>query len=68
MKNKKILILLTFILIIIIFSLFIIVKKFNFSNQDKQENILDYTPQEEIDLKALRQTNINLYFIETRNK
>ena len=65
MKNKKILILLILVLILIISSLFFIVKKFNSkNNQNTQENVLDYTPQEEIDLKALRQTNINLYFVE----
>ena len=65
MKNKKILILLILVLILIISSLYFIVKKFNSNdNQNSQENVLDYTPQEEINLKALRQTTVNLYFIE----
>lgn len=69
MKNKKLLILLILVLILIISSLYFIVKKFSSNdNQNSQENVLDYTPQEEIDLKALRQTTVNLYFVENRNK
>ena len=69
MKNKKILILLTLVLILMISSLYFIVKKFNSNDtQNSEENVLEYTPQEEIDLKALRQTTVNLYFVENQNR
>ena len=63
MKNKKILFLLMTVLIIILIIVFFIIK--NFNSEKINENIIDYTPEEEINSKQLRETLINLYFIDT---
>ena len=65
MKNKKLFYLLICVLIIILVVLFFIVKKFN-SKSSTEENvsISDYTPEEEISSEQLRETVVNLYFLE----
>lgn len=69
MKNKKIFCLLILVLIIILVSLFFIIKNFKKNNSNKEQNqYLDYTPEEEISNKQMRETNITLYFIDNENK
>lgn len=69
MKNKKIFCLLILVLIIILVSLFFIIKNFTKNNSNKEQNqYLDYTPEEEISNKQMRETNITLYFIDNENK
>ena len=69
MKNKKIFCLLILVLIIIVVSLFFIIKNFTKNNSNKEQNqYLDYTPEEEISTKQMRETNITLYFIDNENK
>lgn len=58
-KNKKILILILLIIIIII--LFLIFSNISFEKTDDNE-ISDYTPEEEISDEQLRETTITLYF------
>ena len=61
MKNKKILILLFFVLTIILLILFHIVKGFNHSNTRIMQEI---TPEEEISENQLRETIVTLYFLD----
>ena len=61
MKNKKILFLLIFVLILIIFFIFCIVKHFNSENP---EEAAEYTPEEEISDTQLRETIVTLYFLD----
>lgn len=69
MKNKKIFFLLILVLIIIVISLFFIIKNFKQNNSNKEQNqYLDYTPEEEISNKQMRETNLTLYFIDKENK
>ena len=69
MKNKKIFCLLILVLIIIVVSLFFIIKNFTKNNSNKEQNqYLDYTPEEEISNKQMRETNITLYLIDNENK
>ena len=66
MKNKKILFLLICVLVIILVSLFFIVKKFN-TNQTVEENSIynDYIPEEEISSEQMRETIVTLYFVNS---
>lgn len=61
MKNKKILFLLITVLVIILFFIFFIVKRFN---SNDTENILEYTPEEEISESQLRETIVTLFFLD----
>lgn len=63
MKNKKILFLLTGVLIIILIILFFIIK--NFHVDSKNQGLSDYTPEEEISASGLRETVVTLYFTDT---
>ena len=63
MKNKKIFTILLLTLIIISVALFIIVKNYN-GEKNVNEQISDYTPQEEISPEQLRQTALSLYFLD----
>lgn len=68
MKNKKILFLLICVLIIILISLFFIVKRFNNKNISNENNTYsEYTPEEEISSKQMRETIVTLYFIDSNN-
>ena len=68
MKNKKILFLLICVLVIILVSLFFIVKNFNTKNTDENTTYNDYTPQEEISSEQMRETIVTLYFIDSNNE
>lgn len=68
MKNKKIFILLFLILIIILIALYFIVNNFNNNQNNTNELYLNYTPEEEISSKQMRETIVSLYFIDTDNK
>lgn len=69
MKNKKIFFLLISVLIIILVSLFFIIKNFKTENSTKENNeYSDYIPEEEISNKQMRETNVILYFIDSDNK
>ena len=61
MKNKKFLFLLILVLAIILVLIFFIVQ--NFSSPDNQ-NIEEYTPEEEISDSQLRETIVTLYFFD----
>lgn len=63
MKNKKLFIILLLTLIIIGGALLIIVRNYDVQN-NSNEPISDYTPEEEISKAQLRQASISLYFID----
>ena len=63
MKNKKILLLLIAVLIMVLLALFFIVKNFN-KEILTTENIIEITPEEEINSKQLRETIVTLYFLD----
>lgn len=62
MKNKKFLFLLVGVLIVILILLFFIIKNFKIEDKNK---ISEYTPAEEISSSQLRETTINLYFVDS---
>lgn len=64
---KKKIIILIFILIIIGGIIFAILNN-NKINSEKNKNTQEFIPQEEITDKSLRQTTVNLYFIDKQNK
>ena len=66
MKNKKIFFLLILVLIIILVSLFFIVKNFN-GSATKNDNFSEYTPEEEISSKQMRETIVTLFFVDSNN-
>lgn len=68
MKNKKIFFLLILVLIIILISLYFIIKNFA-SKSDTNENTpySEYTPEEEISTKQMRETTVSLYFVDSSN-
>lgn len=63
MKNKRILLLLIAVLIMVLLALFFIVKNFN-NESLTEENIVEITPEEEINSKQLRETVVTLYFVD----
>lgn len=68
MKNKKIFFLLILVLIIILISLYFIIKNFNKKISTEENNSYsEYTPEEEISSKQLRETTISLYFVDSNN-
>lgn len=68
MKNKKILLLLICVLIIILISLYFIIKNFNHKNtSQKNTDYSEYTPEEEISSEQMRETIVNLYFIDSEH-
>lgn len=68
MKNKKIFFLLILVLIIILISLYFIIKNFNKKIFTEENNSYsEYTPEEEISSKQLRETTISLYFVDSNN-
>lgn len=68
MKNKKIFILLILVLITILIAIYYIINNFQ-KNQDTTNNLYsDYTPEEEISSKQMRETIVNLYFLDKENK
>ena len=70
MKNKKLLFLLIFVLIIILILLFFIIRKFNFNSDSTNENneLSEYTPEEEISNEDLRKTLVSLFFLDENNQ
>ena len=68
MKNKKIFFLLILVLIIILISLYFVIKNFKTKNLTNETNSLsEYTPEEEISSKQMRETTVTLYFIDSNN-
>ena len=68
MKNKKIFFLLILVLIIILISLYFIIKNFKAKNStNENQTLLEYTPEEEISSKQMRETTVTLYFIDSNN-
>lgn len=61
MKNKKILILFTFFIVIILLVGYFAIR---FAKNKKQNEITEYTPEEEITENQLRQTIVSLYFLD----
>ena len=61
MKNKKIIFLFTIVLLIIILGGFLIISILR--DNENENSIEEYTPQEEISEEQLRQTIVSLYFI-----
>ncbi len=69
MKNKKIFFMLFLVLIIILIILFFVIKNFNSqTTSDENMPISDYTPEEEISSKQLRETVVTLYFVDSNNE
>lgn len=69
MKNKKLLLLLFLVLFIILVSLFFIIKNFKSKDSSNEnDSYANYTPEEEISNKQLRETNITLYFVDSDNQ
>ncbi len=68
MKNKRLFFLLILVLIIILISLYFIIKNFKAKNSTDENNAYsEYTPQEEISSKQMRETTVSLYFVDSDN-
>jgi len=68
MKNKKIFFSLILVLIIILISLYFIIKNFKAQNStNENQSISEYTPEEEISSKQMRETTVTLYFVDSNN-
>ena len=66
MKNKKIFFILILVLIIILISLYWVIKNFKTQNSANENNsISEYTPEEEISSKQMRETTVTLFFVDT---
>ncbi len=66
MKNKKIIIIFSILLILVLIGGYFAIK---YAKQSKEETITEeYTPQEEISDEQLRQTIVSLYFISKDTK
>ena len=66
MKNKKMFFLLILVLVIILTSLYFIVKNFRAKNSTSGNNSFsEYTPEEEISSKQMRETTVTLFFVDT---
>ena len=67
MKNKKIVIIFTVILILIVLGGYFAIK-YAKQKQEKENKVDEYTPQEEISEEQLRQTIVSLYFPSKETK
>lgn len=68
MKNKRLFFLLIFVLLIILISLYFVIKNFKSKNSTNENNFpSEYTPEEEISSKQMRETTINLFFVDSNN-
>lgn len=67
MKGKKLFFLLILVLLFIIISIFIIINNFNKNSSNENNSYLEYTPEEEISTKQLRETKVNLFFVDSEN-
>lgn len=68
MKNKRLLFLLIFVLIIILISIYFIIKNFKTKNSiDGDNTFSEYTPEEEISSKQMRETSVSLFFVDSDN-
>ena len=65
MKHKKIVFIFLIILICILIGGFFLVRFLN--NKEEETMVEEYTPQEEITDKQVRQTIVSLYFLSTEN-
>ena len=66
MKNKKMFFLLILVLVIILTSLYFIVKNFRAKNSTSGNNSFsEYTPEEEISSKQMRETTVTLFFVDS---
>ena len=68
MKNKKIIIIFTAALIIVLVGGFFAIKYLKQKQEKEATKIEEYTPQEEISEEQLRQTIVSLYFISKETK
>ncbi len=68
MKNKKIIIIFTVALIIVLVGGFFAIKYLKQKQEKEATKIEEYTPQEEISEEQLRQTIVSLYFISKETK
>ena len=68
MKNKKIIIIFTVALIIVLVGGFFAIKYLKQKQEKETTKIEEYTPQEEISEEQLRQTIVSLYFISKETK
>ena len=68
MKNKRLFFLLILVLIIILISLYFVIKNFKAKiSTDENNAYSEYTPQEEISSKQMRETTVSLYFVDSDN-
>ena len=67
MKNKKVFFIILIILIIIGITTIIIIKQ-NGNKENTEEEIQEYTPQEEISDEQMRETIVTLYFLNSETK
>lgn len=66
MKNKKIFFLLIVVLVIILISLYFVIKNFRAKNSANENNLIsEYTPEEEISSKQMRETTVTLFFVDS---
>ena len=66
MKNKRIFFLLILVLVIILTSLYFVIKNFRAKNSTTENNSFsDYTPEEEISSKQMRETTVSLFFVDS---
>ena len=68
MKNKKLILILIIILITIGIITFVVIGGKNNNENDGEEMLEEYTPQEEISREQMRETIITLYFLNTETK
>ena len=65
MKNKRIFFLLILVLVIILVSLYFVIKNFKAKNSANENfSLSEYTPEEEISSKQMRETTVNLFFVD----
>lgn len=68
MKNKRLFFLLILVLIIILISIYFIIKNFKAKNSiDENNTFSEYTPEEEISSKQMRETSVSLFFVDSDN-
>ena len=65
MKNKRIFFLLILVLVVILVSLYFVIKNFKAKNSANENfSLSEYTPEEEISSKQMRETTVNLFFVD----
>lgn len=64
MKNKKMILLFIGVLIIILLSIYFIIKNFKSDISTEQNEFSEYTPEEEISYTQMRETTVALYYLD----